>query len=78
MIDGSDAVTVIDLADGSWVGPVFVTGTGAGLVVADVTANELRLLEPDGAGGFTVTARLRGTPPDAIEPLFDSLGGVGS
>jgi streptogramin lyase len=78
VIDAAGGITVIDLADGSWVAPVFVTGAGANLVAADVAANELRLLEPDGASGVTVVARLRGTPPDLIEPLFDSLGGVGS
>ena len=43
---GSTAATV-DLADGTWVSPAFVCGSGNGLVVADVVANELRLLEPD-------------------------------
>lgn len=78
IIDGGGATTAtVDLADGTWVSPSFVTSLGDNLVVADVVANELRLLEPDGPG-YTVTARLRGSPPDLVEPRFDSLGGVGS
>lgn len=73
---GSTAATV-DLADGTWVSPAFVCGSGNGLVVADVVANELRLLEPDGSG-YAVTTTLRGSPPTSVDPLFDSLGGVGS
>jgi sugar lactone lactonase YvrE len=73
---GAPSATV-DLADGTWVSPAFVTSLGDSLVIADVVANELRLLEPDGAG-YTVTARLRGSPPDLLEPRFDSLGGVAS
>ena len=73
---GAPSVTV-DLADGTWVSPAFVASLGDSLVIADVVANELRLLEPDG-DGYTVTARLRGSPPHLLDPLFDSLGGVGS
>ena len=69
---------VVDLADATWVSPVFVAGVGDNLVAADVAANELRLLEPDGAGGFMVVSTLRGSPPDLVHPIFDSLGGVGS
>jgi streptogramin lyase len=77
-IDGNGATSAtLDLADGSWVSPGFVTSLGDSLVVADVVANELRLLEPDGAG-YSVTASLRGSPPDLVDPLFDSVGGVGS
>ena len=75
--DTGAASATVDLADGTWVSPAFVTSLGDSLVIADVVANELRLLEPDGAG-YTVTARLRGSPPDLLEPHFDSLGGVGS
>ncbi len=74
--DGTTSATV-DLGDGTWVSPSFTTSTGTNLVVGDAVANELRLLEPDGAG-FTATAVLRGSPPDVLDPLFDSLGGVGS
>ena len=78
VIDGSGATSAtLDLADGTWVSPVFVTSLGANLVVADVVANELRLLEPDGPG-YTVIASLRGSPPEVVDPLFDSVGGVGS
>jgi hypothetical protein len=76
IVDDSGA-TAYDLDDGTWVSPSFVTSLGDNLVVADVVANEMRLLEPDGTG-FTVAARLRGSPPDLLVPLFDSLGGVGS
>lgn len=74
--DGTTSATV-DLGDGTWVSPSFTTSAGTHLVVGDAVANELRLLEP-GGGGFTVTEVLRGSPPDVLEPLFDSLGGVGS
>lgn len=56
--------------------PAFVASTGTGLVVADVVTNTLRLLEDQGAG-HVVTASLRGSPPDVVQPLFDSIGGVG-
>lgn len=78
VIDGNGATSAtLDLADGTWVSPAFVTSLGGNLVVADVVANELRLLEPD-APGYTVIANLRGSPPDVVDPLFDSVGGVGS
>jgi hypothetical protein len=76
---GANAVVTasVDLADGSWASPTFVTSLGDDLVVSDVLANELRLLDWDGAG-FAVAATLRGSPPHLLDPLFDSLGGVGS
>jgi streptogramin lyase len=74
--DGTTSATV-DLGDGTWVSPTFTTSAGTNLVVGDAVANELRLLEPGGQG-FRATAVLRGSPPDVLEPLFDSLGGVGS
>ncbi|MGZ5398745.1 MAG: hypothetical protein ACXWDM_01950 [Nocardioides sp.] len=74
--DGTTSATV-DLGDSSWVSPSFTTSVGANLVVGDAVANELRLLE-SGVGGFTAGAVLRGSPPDVLEPLFDSLGGLGS
>jgi len=78
IIDGDGATSsTLDLADGTWVSPGFVASLGDILVVADVVANELRLLEPDGRG-HTVIASLRGSPPDLTDPLFDSVGGVGS
>jgi streptogramin lyase len=78
VLDVAGASSVVDLADATWVSPVFVVGVGDKLVVADVAANELRLLEPDGASGFMVVSTLRGSPPDLVHPIFDSLGGVGS
>lgn len=78
VLDATGASTAVDLADGTWVSPAFVTGVGDNLLVADVVANELRLLEPDAANGFTVASALRGSPPDLVEPFFDSLGGVAS
>jgi streptogramin lyase len=72
-----DNVTVTVDLDVGWLGPSFVTSLGVDIVVADITANELRLLEPSGVG-FTETSRLRGSPPDLTVPLFDSLGGVGT
>jgi streptogramin lyase len=78
VLDAAGGTTVIALDDGTWVSPVFVAGAGGNLVAADVAANDLRLLEPDGAGGVTVVSTLRGSPPDLVEPIFDSLGGVGS
>lgn len=74
--DGTTSATV-DLSDGSWVSPGFATSVGANVVVGDAVANQLRLLESD-AGDFAPGAVLRGSPPDILEPLFDSLGGVGS
>lgn len=74
--DGTTSATV-DLGDSSWVSPSFTASVGASVVVGDAVANALRLLEPD-AGGFTTAAVLRGSPPDVLEPLFDSLGGLGS
>ena len=71
--DGAPGPT-LDLADGGWASPAFVAGAGSGLVIADVVANLLRLLAPDG----TVERELRGSPPWLVRPLFDSLGGVGS
>lgn len=71
-----NATATVDL-DASWLGPSFVTSLGLDIVVADITANELRLLEPSG-NGFAQTGRLCGSPPDLIVPLFDSLGGVGT
>ncbi|CRK56526.1 hypothetical protein [Alloactinosynnema sp. L-07] len=72
-VDADGAVTnLIGLADGTWVSPAFVTATGDDVVIADVVANELRSLAADG----TVTAALRGSPPDQLDPLFDSIGGV--
>ena len=44
---------------------------------ADGRGNALLLLEPDG-DGFLIADSLRGSPPDSVVPLFDSLGGVGS
>jgi sugar lactone lactonase YvrE len=61
----------------AWPAPTFVTAVGDNLVVADLRANELRLLQPAGAD-FDEVARLRGSPPDVVVPLFDSIGGVGS
>lgn len=79
IVSSAGATTAtVDLAAGTWVSPAFVAGAGESLVVADVVANELRLLGTDSAGGFTVVATLRGSPPDLVEPLFDSLGGVAS
>jgi hypothetical protein len=78
VLDVAGGTTGVDLTDDIWVSPVFVAGAGDNLVVADMVANELRLLEPAGAGGFTVGSTLRGSPPDLVEPIFDSLGGVGS
>lgn len=78
VIDGNAATsTALDLADGSRVSPAFVTSLGDSLVIADVVANELGLLQQNGPG-YTAVARLRGSPPDVVEPLFDSVGGVGS
>ncbi|QBR91997.1 NHL repeat-containing protein [Nocardioides euryhalodurans] len=74
--DGTTSASV-DLADGTWVSPSFVASVGGNLVVGDAVANELRLLEPV-AGSFVTVAVLRGSPPDVLQPLFDSLGGVGS
>ncbi len=76
LLVGEDATTVVDLG-ATWLGPSFATSLGEAIVVADVTANELRLLEPDGEG-FSVTVQLRGSPPDIPVPLFDSIGGVGA
>ena len=78
ILDAAGGSTEIDLADATWVSPVFVAGSGDKLVVADVAANELRLLEPDGAGGFLALSTLRGSPPDLVHPIFDSLGDGGS
>jgi hypothetical protein len=78
VLDVAGGMTVVDLTDDTWVSPLFVAGAAANLVAADVVANELRLLEPDRAGGFTVGSTLRGSPPDLVEPIFDSVGGVGS
>jgi NHL repeat len=72
-----NAATASDLDDGTWLGPTFVTSLGDNVIVADVVANELRLLEPDGEA-FSVAMSLRGSPPDVLVPLFDSLGGVGA
>lgn len=78
LIDANGATTAtVDLAAGAWVSPCFVTSLGDSLVVADLAANELSLLEPDGSG-FAVTAGLRGSPPDTVQPLFDSVGDVAS
>lgn len=74
--DGTTSA-MVDLGDGTWVSPSFAASPGVNVVVGDVVANELRLLEPDG-NGFTLTTVLRGNPPDVLEPLFDSLGGLGS
>jgi streptogramin lyase len=76
-LDAAGTTTAtVDLSDGIWRSPCFVAGVGADLlVVADLAANELRLLEATGAG-FAVTNTLRGSPPDELDPLFDSLGGV--
>lgn len=71
-----NATATVDL-DVSWLGPSFVTSLGLNIAVADITANELRLLEPSG-DGFAETDRLRGSPPDLTVALFDSLGGVGT
>lgn len=72
-----DVASVVDVSVGTWIGPSFVSSLGDDIVVADVRANELLLLEP-GGDGFAVTATLRGSPPDVPEPLFDSIGGVAS
>jgi streptogramin lyase len=78
VVDGTGSTSAaVDLRDGAWVSPTFVASLHDNVVVADVVANELRLLELQGAG-YTVTARLRGSPPDVLDPLFDSVGGVGS
>ena len=74
--DGTTSATV-DLGDGSWASPSFTIAVGARLVVGDAVANQLRLLDPV-AGGFTTGPALRGSPPDVLAPLFDSLGGLGS
>ncbi len=79
VLDGDGTTTAsVDLGDGTWVSPSFVTSVGTNLVVGDAVANELRLLEPSGGGGLTTAGVLRGSPPDVLEPLFDSLGGLGS
>jgi DNA-binding beta-propeller fold protein YncE len=78
VLDPVAGTAVLDLAGAPWIGPAFVAGPGGRLVAADVTANELRLLELDGAGGFEVVAALRGSPPDMVQPIFDSVGGVAS
>jgi hypothetical protein len=76
VVDGAGAATAVELAAGEWAAPVFATGAAGEVVAADVAANELRLLQPDGADGFAVAAVLRGSPPDLVQPLFDSIGGV--
>jgi hypothetical protein len=78
VLDPAAGTAVLDLAGAPWIGPAFVGGSGDRLVAADVAANELRLLELDGSGGFEVIAALRGSPPDLVEPIFDSVGGVAS
>lgn len=60
-----------------WPSPTFVAAAGTDLVVADLLANELRRLQITGSG-IAEVARLRGSPPDVVAPLFDSIGGVGS
>lgn len=72
-----DQATVAALTAGTWIGPTFVTALGDNLVVADVRGNALLLLEPDG-DGFAIVDSLRGSPPNTVVALFDSLGGVGS
>ncbi|MCV7171558.1 hypothetical protein H7I41_16715 [Mycobacterium manitobense] len=71
---GTRAVT---LDSAAWPAPTFVASAGDNLVVADLRANELRLLQPAG-DDFDEVARLRGSPPDVVVPLFDSIGGLGS
>lgn len=78
ILDSAGESTAVDLADGTWVSPAFVTGVGDNLLVADVVGNELRLLESGAANGFAVVSTLRGSPPDLVQPFFDSLGGVAS
>jgi hypothetical protein len=78
LVLGAAGETVVDLADPTWVSPVFVASAGENLMIADIVANELRLLEVDGANGFTAVSTLRGSPPDLVHPIFDSLGGIGS
>ena len=77
MVDDADTVEVA-LDDPSFVSPGFVAAVDDDdIVLADLRANELRLLQFDGAG-FVDIARLRGSPPDVVVPLFDSIGGVGT
>lgn len=77
LTDVAGNTEVVDLDSATWIAPTFVTSAGTALVVADIQANELRLLEPGGSG-WTITATLRGSPPDLPQPLFDSIGGIGS
>lgn len=77
VIAGDGATESVDLDGAPWIAPTFVASAGTALVVADIRANELRLLEP-GTAGWSVTATLRGSPPDLPRPLFDSIGGIGS
>lgn len=67
----------VALDPSAWPAPTFVTAVGDNLVVADLRANELRLLQAAGTD-FDEVARLRGSPPDVVVPLFDSIGGVGA
>jgi hypothetical protein len=77
VLDHAGTVTATcGLPPGAWLAPTFVTAVGPDLVVADVRANELRMLAPTG-DTFTVTGSLWGSPPHELTPVFDSLGGVG-
>jgi streptogramin lyase len=76
VVDDNGAVPV-PLADPTWVSPAFVGALDDVLVFGDLMANELRTMEFDGAA-FVERARLRGSPPDVVVPLFDSIGGVGA
>lgn len=77
VVDDVDTVEVA-LDDPSFVSPGFVAAVNDDdIVLADLRANELRLVQFDGAG-FVDVARLRGSPPDVVVPLFDSIGGVGA
>jgi hypothetical protein len=76
VLDADGAVSeTVSIAGPSWRSPAFVTSLGSGLVVADVVTNTLWLLEDQGAG-LEQTGSLRGSPPDQVQPLFDSIGGV--
>lgn len=72
--DGTPRGT-LDLDPVEWPAPCFVASTQGLLVVADVRANCLGLFEVSSAG-FTLVARLRGSPPDLARPRFTSIGGL--